>query len=219
MFAQKFIEGNEFFKNTYFKTHEKELLDLAKSGQQPKALFVGCSDSRVLPNLITGQSPGDLFVVRNVGNFVAPFKPDEDFHSTAAGIEYAVSVLKVSEIIICGHTHCGAIKSLYDTMDSPDMIHTKHWLQLGKQAKVMAQIALGPDATKEQLLPLTEQLSVVSQIEHLLTYPLVKKGVDEGRLYIHGWYYDIATGDIDFYNPNNNQFEPLRSLTDKEGSI
>ena len=206
------LEGNEIFKNSYFKKHESELLELAKNGQHPKALFIGCADSRVVPNLITDTPPGDLFVVRNVGNFVAPYKPDEDFHSTAAGIEYAVSALNVSEIIICGHTHCGAMASLYSDIEEQPFIHTKKWLSLGRKAKMHSVLALGTDAQKEKLLRLTEKLNVVFQIENLLTYPYVKKKVEKGELHIHGWLYDIETGHIEYYDPDQHAFLSLEEL-------
>lgn len=206
------LNGNEMFKNSYFKKHEKELLDLVEFGQSPKALFIGCADSRVVPNLITQSAPGDLFVLRNVGNFVAPYKPDEDYHATASGIEYAVTALEVSEIIICGHTHCGAIASLYTDIDDKPFIHTKKWLTLGKDAQSLAVHSLGKDAPKEDLLRLTEKLSVVSQIEHLLTYPYVKEKVDAGELHIHGWMYDIANGDIEYYDPDAREFKSLAEV-------
>ncbi len=205
------LEGNDVFKKSYFKEHAKELVDLAKNGQHPKALFIGCADSRVVPDLITDSSPGDLFVLRNVGNFVAPYKPDEDFHATASGIEYAVSALGVSKIIICGHTHCGAIHSLYEDMSAPTMVHTKKWLTLGEKAKTMASLALGKDADKEELLRLTERLSIITQIENLLTYPSVKEKVDAGEINIHGWYYDIEDGSIEYYDPDETMFKTLQS--------
>ncbi len=206
---KKFAEGNETFQKTYFKKHEEHLLKLVKDGQNPRTLFVGCSDSRVIPDLIVQSTPGDLFVVRNVGNFVAPYKLDEDFHSTAAGIEYAVRVLEVSEIIICGHSHCGAIEALYKTSCDSSMIHTAKWLTLGEKAKSMAILALGENADKKDLLRATERLSIITQIENLLTYPYVKKLADEEKLFIHGWYYDIETGAIDYYDPDTYQFRPL----------
>ncbi|MCD6258184.1 MAG: carbonic anhydrase [Helicobacteraceae bacterium] len=206
------LNGNEMFKNSYFKKHEKELLDLVEFGQSPKALFIGCADSRVIPNLITQTAPGELFVLRNVGNFVAPYKPDEDYHATASGIEYAVSALEVSEIIICGHTHCGAIASLYTNIDEKPFVHTKKWLSLGKDAQTLALRTLGEDAQKDELLRLTEKLSVVSQIEHLLTYPFVKERVDAGKLHIHGWMYDIANGDIEYYDPDECEFKSLSDI-------
>lgn len=206
------LDGNEMFKNSYFKKHEKELLDLVEFGQSPKALFIGCADSRVVPNLITQSAPGDLFVLRNVGNFVAPYKPDEDYHATASGIEYAVTALEVSEIIICGHTHCGAIASLYTDIDDKPFIHTKKWLTLGKDAQSLALLSLGQDAPRDELLRLTEKLSVVSQIEHLLTYPYVKEKVDAGTLHIHGWMYDISNGDIEYYDPDTHEFKSLAEV-------
>jgi carbonic anhydrase len=204
------LEGNELFQKSYFKKHEKELLELVTNGQNPKALFIGCADSRVVPSLITSTNPGELFVLQNVGNFVAPYKPDEDYHATASGIEYAVTELNVSEIIICGHTHCGAIETLYKNIDDKKFIHTKKWLSLGDKAKGLALLALGKDAEESALLRLTERLSVITQIENLLTYPFVKERVDNRTLYIHGWMYDIETGEIEYYDPDEHEFVSLQ---------
>ena len=212
---ESYAEGNERFQRTYFQKHEDELLDLVEKGQSPRALFIGCSDSRVIPDLIVQSKPGDLFVIRNVGNFVPPYKPDEDFHSTASGIEYAVSVLNVEEIILCGHTHCGACKALYEPISDPSLIHTRKWLSLGEKAKTHAMDVMGALADKEELLRLTEKFSIITQIENLLTYPSVSKKLKEGVLYIHGWYYDIETGHIDYYDPDKNTFVPLRELAKK----
>lgn len=217
MIYNNMILGNELFQKSYFKAHEKELLQLAKKGQTPKALYIGCSDSRVVPDLMTSSAPGDLFVVRNIGNFVAPYKPDEDFHSTASAIEYAVSVLNVKNIIVCGHTHCGAIEAIHtkSCASDPDLVHTKTWLTLGDSAKSQAILALGLNADKEVLYRLTEKLSVISQLENLLTYPSVKKRVDSGEIAIHGWVYDIESGEIEYYDPENSQFLPLSSLKEE----
>jgi carbonic anhydrase len=208
------ILGNELFQKSYFKAHEKEFVELAKRGQTPKALYIGCSDSRVVPDLMTSSAPGDLFVVRNIGNFVAPYKPDEDFHSTASAIEYAVSVLNVKNIIVCGHTHCGAIEAIHtkSCASDPELVHTKTWLTLGDSAKSQAILALGLNADKEVLYRLTEKLSVISQLENLLTYPSVSKRVDNGEIAIHGWVYDIESGEIEYYDPEISQFLPLSSL-------
>ncbi|UFH59167.1 carbonic anhydrase [Sulfurovum mangrovi] len=216
MQKSRLLQGNEVFQKSYFKTHEKALLDLATKGQHPKALFIGCADSRVVPNLITDTPPGDLFVIRNVGNFVAPYKPDEDYHSTAAGIEYAVSALNVSEIIICGHTHCGAIASLYSDIEDKPFIHTKKWLSLGHKAKTNALLALGKDATRSDLCRLSEKLNVVFQIENLLTYPYVKEKVEAGELHIHGWLYDMERGTIEYYDPDLSTFSPIEELKEEE---
>ncbi len=210
------LNGNDLFKNSYFKKHEAELLELVANGQHPKALFIGCADSRVVPNLITHTNPGDLFVLRNVGNFVAPFKPDEDYHATAAGIEYAVTALEVKEIIVCGHTHCGAIASLYTNIDEKPFVHTKKWLSLGKKAKETAVLARPKDASHEELLRLTEKISVVFQIENLLTYPYVRKALDAGKLHIHGWIYDLESGEIEYYDPDEATFKSLSRLESQE---
>ena len=209
----KLLEGNSLFKNSYFKKNEAKLLRLAKEGQHPKALFIGCSDSRVVPNLITQTSPGDMFVIRNVGNFVAPFKPDEDYHSTASAIEYAVTALKVSEIIICGHTECGAIQALYDGVDEHQFIHTKKWLSLGEKAKALSLLALGTKANREDLLRLTEKVSIVTQIENLLSYPFIKEKLENDTLNIYGWIYDIHTGTIEYYDPDELLFKKLDKLS------
>ncbi|WP_457748181.1 carbonic anhydrase [Sulfurimonas sp.] len=211
MNLEEYAKGNQLFR-TYFKKNKESLLKLAKSGQSPKALFIGCSDSRVIPDMMLQTNPGDLFVIRNVGNFVPPYKPDEDFHATASGIEYAVSVLKVQEIIICGHTHCGACRALYEPLEDPSLIHTKKWLELGESAKTSAILSLGANANREELLRLTEKLSVVKQIENILTYPNVKRKFEDGTLHIHGWCYDIETGKIDYYNAETYEFSPLKDL-------
>jgi carbonic anhydrase len=205
----KLLDRNKIFVDTYFKENSNKLVELVEKGQNPKALFIGCADSRVIPNLITQTDPGDLFVIRNVGNFVAPYKPDEDYHSTAAGIEYGVTALNVSEVIICGHTQCGAIASLYQNLDDKPFIHTKKWLSLGENAKTSAIKRLGENGDHEELLRLTEKLSVVNQIENLMTYPYVRERVEKGNLHIHGWLYNMATGEIEYYDPDESQFKAL----------
>ena len=211
MNMEDYAKGNQLFR-TYFKKNKESLLKLVKKGQSPKALFIGCSDSRVIPDMMVQSNPGDLFVIRNVGNFVPPYKPDEDFHATASGIEYAVSILNVKSIIICGHTHCGACNALYQVIEDDSLVHTKKWLELGESAKTSAILSLGTDAPKEELLRLTEKLSVTKQIENILTYPNVKKRFENGDLHIHGWYYDIETGQIDYYNAETYEFLPLNDL-------
>ncbi|WP_187647290.1 carbonic anhydrase [Nitrosophilus labii] len=209
MRINELIKKHVEFKKIYFKKHEDLFVELVKKGQSPKALFIGCSDSRVIPSLITGSKPGDLFVLRNIGNFVPPFKPDYDFHATAAAIEYAVSVLQVENIIVCGHSHCGACESLYkDIPDTPELIHTKKWLEIGIPAKKAALEAVGEE-NKDELLRFTEKISILVQIENLLTYPEVKKRTKEEKLFLHGWYYKIESGEIEYYDSEKKDFFPL----------
>ncbi len=202
-------QGHEAFKRVKFKANEARFKKLVSEGQNPKALFIGCSDSRVMPNMITNTGAGDLFIVRNIGNFVPTFHPDSDFHATAAAIEYAVSVLEVNDIIVCGHSHCGAISALYKSLiPTEENIHTIKWLELGSMAKRVAQTAL-PQAEKSELLDYTEKVSVIFQLENLLTYPAVKRGVAEGTLFLHGWHYDLESGEITYYDDSEMIFKAL----------
>jgi len=204
---EKLLKGHQKFKEIKFKKNKDLYLKLVKDGQHPGTLFIGCSDSRVIPGLITGSKPGELFTIQNVGNFVAPYKPDEDYHSTASAIEYAVSVLKVDDIIVCGHSHCGAIKSLYKDLEKEvDLVHTNKWLELGNEAKKVAQLVGG---SEEERLINTEKLSAMFQLENLLTYPAVKRRVDEGSLHLHVWYYKIETGEIEYYDDIKGSFIPM----------
>ncbi len=206
---KEFEKGHEAFKQVKFNQNKERFKKLVAEGQNPKALFIGCSDSRVMPAMITGSKAGDLFIVRNIGNFVAPFKPDADFHATASAIEYAVSVLEISDIIVCGHSHCGAIAALFkDIQQTPENIHTIKWLELGAEAKKVALLA-HRDSARDVMLRYTEQISVVYQLDNLLTYPAVKRKVAEGTLFLHGWHYDIEDGNIAYYDDENYEFKAL----------
>lgn len=206
------LAGNELFQRTYFKKNERMFLDLARDGQQPRTLFLCCADSRVLPSLITSTAPGELFVLRNVGNFVAPYQPDQDYHATAAGIEYAVNLLEVKEIVVCGHSHCGAISALLkpDFRSSEGYPHIRKWLSLGESAREMAGLVLGDEADPQELQELTGRISVVAQLGNLLTYPYVKTRVDEGSLHLHGWMYDLESGEIEYFDPDEQRYMSLR---------
>jgi len=204
-----FESGHEAFQKIGFKKSKERFKKLVEEGQSPKALFIGCSDSRVMPAMITNSKPGDLFIIRNIGNFVAPYNPDSDFHATASAIEYATSILEVSDIIVCGHSHCGAISALYkEIKQTPENIHTIKWLELGHEAKKVALLA-HRQSTSEVLHRYTEKISVVYQLDNLLTYPAVKRRVEEGTLFLHGWHYDLEDGTIEYYDDENFEFKPL----------
>ncbi len=203
----KFSDGHAFFKANYFKNNEEHFVSLVKQGQTPKALFIGCSDSRVIPDLILGTKPGDLFVVRNVGNLVPRYNSNEMFQATASAIEYAVSVLEVSEIIICGHTHCGACATLhYPPEELESLPHLTRWLKIADEAK---NKSIETGKTGEELLRITEEISVIYQLENILSYPEVRKKFDSGKLNIHGWIFDIESGAITYYNPDEQKFMQL----------
>jgi carbonic anhydrase len=202
----EFKDGNRAFKELYFTKHEKELVNLAKNGQSPQALFIGCSDSRVIPDLFLNTKPGDLFVVRNVGNFVPKFTTKKEFRGTASAIEYAVSVLNVSEIIVCGHTHCGACETLHKPEKVEHLPHLTKWLEIGEEAK---NRAVATNMSGDDLYRITEKFSILSQLENLLTYPEIKRKVESNEIYIHGWYYHIESGEIEYYDPDVKKFLPL----------
>ncbi len=205
------IKGSQKFQKKAFLQHKQQFKKLVEEGQSPKILFIGCCDSRVLPNLITNTGPGDLFIIRNIGNFVAPYKPDSDFHSTAAAIEYAVSVLEVRDIIVCGHSHCGAIASLYkpESLQEQELVHVKTWLKLGEPAKELVLQKAEEGISEREKLTLTEEISVLFQLENLMSYPAVRKRVEEGELFLNGWHYDIESGEIFAYDDESEEFLPL----------
>jgi carbonic anhydrase len=205
------ISGFERFREARFKKNPNKFSDLVKNGQHPRVLFIACSDSRVDPSLITDSKPGELFVIRNIGNMVAPFAPDNEYHATAAGIEYAVSVLKVSEIIVCGHSHCGAIDGVYEIPTSKNLIHVRKWLELANEAKEYVGKNSPEDLDLAQRLELTEKVSVLFQLNHLLSYPEVKRKVEDGELSLRGWYYKIETCELEYYDDEKKQFLPMEA--------
>ena len=206
------IRGNKKFRDVHFPKLEDKFDKLIENGQKPKILFIGCSDSRVVPDLIVDSKPGDMFILRNIGNFVPPYKNDTDFHASSAAIEYAVSVLNVKDIIICGHSYCGACASLYeDLSDEPHLQHVNKWLELGQKAKEYTLLA-NPNHTKKDManiLRTTEKISIKHQLENLLTYPEILKKVQDRSLDIHGWYYTIEDGNIEYYDGVSCGFKPL----------
>ena len=211
MLINDLIKGNKKFREARFPKYEDDLKQLVETGQKPEVLFIGCSDSRVTPDLMLDTKPGDMFILRTVGNFVPPYNPDDDYHGSSAAIEYAVSVLGVKHIIVCGHSHCGACKSLYhDIGNSPDLIHVKKWLELGKRAKEYTLLAIQDKSDKEKLYRATERISIVHQMENLLTFPEVERKVKSGELQIHGWYYKIEDGTIEYYDGEECSFETLK---------
>ena len=203
------INGHSDFQSVKFNENKKRFKHLVEEGQNPKALFIGCSDSRVMPAMITSSRPGDLFIARNIGNFVAPFNPDQDYHATASVIEYAVSVLEVSDIIVCGHSECGAIAALFKEIEpSDENLHTIKWLELGENAKRSALLS-HKGKSHEEILDYTEHVSVIFQLKNLLTYPAVKRRVESGKLFLHGWHYDLKNGKIEYYDEESYEFKEL----------
>jgi carbonic anhydrase len=200
------IEGlRRFRRDTFpgFRDHYERLID---EGQHPTTLFIGCSDSRVVPDMLMGTEPGQLFIIRNMGAFVPPYDPEQGYHGTSATIEYAVLVLKVSDIVVCGHSHCGAVRATYDPPYN-DTPHIQRWLDLGRGAR-LPESERGPELTAE-VLRRTEQRAVALQLERLMTYPLIRDGVDAGTLALHGWYYIIESGEMLALDVEREAFLPV----------
>ena len=198
---------SEFIDNNF----NRDLAEyLADNGQFPQTMFITCSDSRVVPNQITNAKPGELFITRNIGNFVPPYLGENSrFLATASALEYSVNSLEVKNIIVCGHSSCGAIGSLFkDLKPNENNIHIVKWLELGKNAKEKALKAL-PNGTIKELRDYTEKISVKMQLDNLMTYPYVKKRVEEGKLKIYGWFYNFRSGEIFCYDKKQDKFVPL----------
>lgn len=205
----EYAQGHQEFKNLFYKNHEADFVNLVKYGQSPKTLFIGCSDSRVIPELISFSNPGELFVVRNAGNFVPYHDLSIMWDGVAASIEYAVEMLGVTNIIVCGHSHCGAIEGLFKDIKQPTIAH---WLRFGHEAKRVTLLALGEKVENRTKYNVAEHLSVLFQLDHLLTYPYIKEKVQLQTLYLHGWYFDIESGSLEYYDPDKAKFMPMSSL-------
>jgi len=197
------------FHSNYFPLHQQRFQDLVADGQHPKTLFIGCSDSRLVPYLLTGAGPGELFIVRNVGAFVPPYDGSYGLHGTTAAIEYAVLALHVERIIVCGHSHCGAIRTAYEGAPE-EAVALKAWLKLAEEALLPVQSS--PEALRR-----TEQRVVVLQLERLMDYPMVRREVEAGRLTLHGWHYVIEEGEIHIFDVSQGNFVPA-SIASSSGT-
>jgi len=208
------VAGLIKFRTQDFEEH-KNLFSKLKRRQDPHSLFIGCSDSRVVPELITKSLPGELFVVRNIANIVPKFKESPEHEpttsSTTAAIEYAVKVLKVNNIIVCGHSNCGGCSSIYLPEVVLDEIPaTKRWLELAENVKkrVMEELQENQKYNDVEIREwLTEQMNIVEQIRHLLTYPYIEEKYNKKELDIMGMYYTIETGEVSIFNPQKGTFE------------
>lgn len=185
---------------------EKELFRRLATKQCPEILFLTCADSRVNPNLITQTKPGELFICRNIGNVVPPHGTQDG--SVATIMEYAVEVLGVKHIVICGHSGCGAIKSLLDPNDDDQVPQVTQWLRYAEAARRVATRLHERHLSDDLLLTATEQ-NVVAQLNNLRTYPEIAARLSARELTLHGWYYDIGSGRIDQFDSQSNTFVPL----------
>ncbi|OUR63869.1 carbonic anhydrase [Methylophaga sp. 42_25_T18] len=200
----KLISGVTEFQKTGF-TENQELFESLASGQQPEVLLITCADSRVDPNLITQTLPGDLFICRNAGNIVPP-------HSNTTGgmtasIEFAVAGLGVKDIVVLGHSDCGAMKGALNPDAIKSLPHVSNWLShcAAAQAKVKAR---HQKVGKEHLLEMTEE-NVLLQLKHLETHPSVAAKIATGSIELHGWVYNIAKGSVTCHDQEQQAFIPI----------
>ncbi len=204
---EKLILGIVDFRNKTQKEF-RETFGYLATGQSPDTLFIACSDSRVVPNTFASTNPGDLFVVRNVGNLIPPCGDhgiSSSDESEGAAIEFSVLNLNVSHIIVCGHSECGAMMALVDDRNKVKMPNLRSWLRHGEPAfkRLSSGVALDPTLKIHNQL---SQLNVLEQMEHIKTYPDVKRRVEEGSLSIYGWWFDIAKADVYAYEDSVNKF-------------
>jgi carbonic anhydrase len=203
---QKLVDGLHSFQSGFFATNRQLFEQLATAGQQPETLFITCSDSRLVPNLITNSQPGELFIIRNVGNVVPP----RDLPGgTAAALEYAVEVLEVQNIIICGHTQCGAVRAIMNPDSVSHLPYVTRWLSGTRRVRDFIEEKYAHLTPDERWTAATQE-NVLVQLENLREYPFVAKRLDEGKLHVSGWVFQIGTGDVFDFNPALNQFVPLR---------
>lgn len=203
---KKLFDGAVSFRKKDFLLHESLFTDLSRE-QQPHTLFIGCSDSRLVPAMITSTIPGELFIIRNVANIIPPYKKGIDYPGISSAIEYAVLSLEVENIIICGHSNCGGCAALYKTdKEMEHLPHTKLWLELSRpvKEKVMEILPHGTYAEREWM---TEQLNIIEQGRNLLSYPYILEKYQNDKLNIIGWYYVIETGEIYNFDIDKGCFE------------
>ncbi|WP_033309312.1 carbonic anhydrase [Streptomyces iakyrus] len=184
---------------------QEEFRRLAR-GQRPQAMFISCSDSRVIPAMFTGARPGDLFELRTAGNIVPAYR-GQVACGVAGSLEFAVQALGVPDIVVCGHSHCGAVQGLMREQNVQTMPLVRRWLsRAGHRAKAdepWQTQGLGEDPTQ------VTQQHVLTQLDHLRSYPFIARRLSSGRLRLHGWYYTVETGEVLFAVPGTRGFKPL----------
>jgi len=192
-----------FQKEVY--PRERALFETLASGQNPEALMLACSDSRISTEMLTQTRPGELFVCRNAGN-IAPPHPD-GAGGVAATVEYAIEALGVRHVVVCGHSDCGAMKAVLNPGSVSRLPSVAAWLRYSEMARAVAERS----PAGLTLSALIEE-NVLTQLEHLRTYPSVASRLRTGELFLHGWVYDIKTGSIRAYDPATRSFQPVREM-------
>lgn len=206
---QQLINGYKIFHEKYFESGDNTLYqNLVRNGQAPKTMIIACSDSRVDPATILNCSPGEVFTVRNVANLVPPCENDNKHHGTSAALEFAVCFLQVEHIIVLGHSHCGGIRALLNSSDNPiatpDFISS--WMDIAREAKHKALV-------EHQTAELQEkhccEYSLIASLANLHTFPWIAERVNAGKLNLHAWHFNLATGRVKRFNAQEQQFQDV----------
>lgn len=202
----RLAKGFATFRETYFEQDRALYQDLANRGQAPAVLIVGCSDSRVDPAIVTQTKPGDLFVVRNVAAIVPPRQADDhSYHGTSAAIEFGVRGLNVDHLVVLGHAQCGGLRALAEGT-AGEFEFVADWVKIAEPA-LNALTALPENAADIDRRRTVEQAAVLVSLSNLLTFPWLREKVEAGTLKLHGWYFDLATGDLMAYDAASGTFE------------
>ena len=215
---KKLIRGLDKFKEKYVDTHQ-ELLEQLSHGQKPRVLFITCSDSRVAPNLITDTDVGELFVIRNAGNIIPPYGAANG--GEGGTIEYAINALDIEQVVICGHSNCGAMKGLLKLNKlQKDMPLVYDWLKHAEATRRMVQETY-PHYEGDDLMEMLVAENVLIQIDNLKTYPVVRSRLHQGRLKIYAWIYNIETGKVLAYDARTHTYIPPEGqlLAEEEETI
>jgi carbonic anhydrase len=202
--VQKLVRGTHAFRASYFATHRALFEQLATNGQRPETLFITCSDSRIVPTLITGAAPGELFIIRNVGNIV-PAEERGLMGGVAAAIEYAVRVLEVENLIVCGHTGCGAIQAVLHPEQAAHLKYVPAWLAEAQRLVPILDERY-PDLEGDARLVAAVEENVLVQLENLRTFDFIAERLEREKLKMNGWVFKIATGEVFDYDPVVEQF-------------
>jgi len=204
---QRLLEGYSRFRTEVFPHHSSLFQQLAH-GQKPEVALITCSDSRVMPEMIFQCEPGQIFPIRNAGNLVPP--PGESQSGVAASVEYAVRALQVADIVVIGHSGCGAMREILERAHVKDLPRVHSWLQhAGPSAKWLSTTFQDVEISNDKKLSLLTQANVMTQLGHLAQHASVAEGMLKGTLRLHGWVYDIATGDILALDNESGSFKPL----------
>jgi carbonic anhydrase len=202
---QRLVDGIHEFQQEYFPRKRRLFEDLT-AGQEPTALFITCSDSRINPSLLTQTGPGELFILRNAGNLVPAYNGTG---GEAATIEFALCELKVKEVIVCGHSHCGAMKGLLSPERNPKTPAINSWLQHAESTKRIIEENYTHLEDNSARVSAAVAENVLVQLEHLRTHPCVAAALTRGELALYGWVYKFETGEVFAYDPAESQFLPV----------